>query len=165
MDTISRRSTLAALGIVMLGGCGGDDSGPSASAPIAPPPPPPPPPLGTLGLTSALTIPALGYTARAAAGGWDYVPDPATYDFTDGKIAMRFAPPDRLFVTAANYPEAALGPPRSPSSSYFQGELVGTYYTVTGGDLFLSRPVVNEKILSYVIRGYLASQIDTSANP
>lgn len=176
MEELSRRSTLAALGIVMLGGCGGGDGGSSASAPTspplpppppppAPPPPPPPPTVGTLGLTEPLTMPAIGFSVRAAGTGWEFAPDVSSYNFGPGTISMRFAPQSNLYLSVAGSAESAVTTLSSSSPNYYQGEVVGLNYTALGGDLWLHRPVMSEKILRYAIRGYLTAKVGSGTFP
>lgn len=173
MTGISRRETLAGAGLVLLAGCGGGDSAGSATSvgsapaptptptPTPPAPPPPPPPatevgaFGTLGLNTSQVFATLGNGQRGKGSGWDFIPEPGSVTTRPGHT-MRFAAPASLLFSVPGLGEGQLVP-RDNSGGFLNGIRTSADFNVLGGIVTLSRAIVVERLLNYVMLGYFVS--------
>ncbi len=172
MKKISRRKTLAGLGIVFLAGCGGGDTGrggsptTSASPPPPPaPPPPPPPPLppppigsfGTLGATSAVAYATLGYSMRGRNAGWDFIAEQGSYSMNPGQT-LRYTASEGLVFAVPNFGEGALVPIEGTGGVNEAGQRTSAGFKVLGGEISLYSLSLEKTVLKYVMSAYFTSE-------
>lgn len=179
MRRITRRETLAGVGLVLLAGCGGGGtqnpptgSGqaptPSPTPTPTPSPTPSPTPLpnvgsfGTLGATASQVFATLGHSQLGKGSGWDFVADSSTFNVQPGH-AIRLAAPSSLLLMVPGLGEGALVT-RNNSGSFFNGERIEAYFDVLGGFLFLSKPIVEGRLQQYVMQAYFVSSPEAYPN-
>lgn len=167
MRRITRRETLAGVGLVLLAGCGGGGTqNPPTGSGQAPTPSPTPMPnvgsFGTLGATASQVFATLGYSQLGKGSGWDFVADSGTFNVQPGH-AIRLAAPSTLLLMVPGLGEGALVS-RSNSGAFFNGERSSAIFDVLGGILDLGKPIVVGRLQQYVMQAYFVSAPEAYPN-